>query len=115
MNEPGDTVPVPGWSMGGRGQETTVPHPNARHILRMRTISDHEHVDHYLTADEALKARVRRLKEQGYKYTIHGHTVTYTDTNGDFVALEYLTPTKEVDTSSGRVNKTPDSLQETLL
>lgn len=88
----GDTVPVPGWSMGGRGQERTEAYPNARHILHQRIISDSEHVDHYLTADEALKARVRRLKEQGYKHTVDGHKITYDAPNGDVVTLEYLTP-----------------------
>ena len=88
----GDTVPVPGWSMGGRGQERVEACPDALHILRMRTVTVSEHADHYLTADEALTARVRRLKEQGIPYGVDGNTVTYAGHNGEQVTLEYLTP-----------------------
>lgn len=92
MSNPGDTVPIPGWSMSGRGQEYVVPYADAQHILRMRTVSVSDHEDHYLSADEALEARVRRLKEQGVKYTLDGNRLTYTGYNGNVVILEYLTP-----------------------
>lgn len=89
----GDTIHIPGGSTGGGGQECIEPYLEARHMLHMRIVSESTHADHRLTANEAFKARVQRLKESGVVYEVDGLTVTYTGHNGDMVTLEYRSAT----------------------
>lgn len=90
--QPGDVYDTGVATMGGRGQQATVPYPHAMHTVTMTTVSTDEHVDHYLTADEAITARTRRLREQGITYTRDGMTLAFTDPRGNQITLMYKEP-----------------------
>lgn len=79
-------------SIGGRGKEARVPETQPMHTLTMTRTQTSGHVDWFITAEEAITARVRRLKEQGVTFIRDGLTLTFTDRDGTAVTLTYREP-----------------------
>lgn len=90
--QPGRVYDTGVGTIGGRGQQATVPYPTPRHTLLMRTETNHVHHDHYNTAAEAIQQRIDRLKEAGTPYTREWMTLTYTDNAGAKITLTYQEP-----------------------
>lgn len=86
---PGDTYDTGVGTVGGRGQQATVPYPHALHTLTLTRETVDTIPGHYTTAQEAMDARVRRLQENGTPYTRDGMTIRYTDHGGAKVTLTY--------------------------
>ena len=86
---PGELYDTGVATIGGRGQQAVTPHPEPRHTLTMTSAYTTTHHDHYLTAEEAVTARARRLKESGTPHHRDGLTLTYTDHSGAHITLTY--------------------------
>jgi len=87
--KPGELYDTGVATVGGRGQQAVTPHPGALHTVTMTSIVTTTHADHYLSAEEALMARARRLKESGTPHERDGMTLTFADSSGASITLTY--------------------------
>jgi hypothetical protein len=76
-------------TIGGRGQEYREPSLEPMHVLTMRTTTETRNEDYFITAEEALQQRARRLKESKIPYTVDGSTLIFKDRDGSTVELTY--------------------------
>lgn len=91
---PGEIYDTGVGTIGGRGQQATVPYPHALHTLTLTRETVDTCPDHFTTAQEAIDARIRRLHEAGTPFTRDGMTIRYTDHGGAKVTLTYEEGTK---------------------
>lgn len=92
MSNPGELYDTGVATMGGRGQQATVPYPTPQHTVLMRTETTHLHEDHFITTDAAIQQRIDRLKESGTPYTREWMTLRYVDNSGATITLTYQEP-----------------------
>lgn len=92
MTTPGETYDTGVATIGGRGQQATVPYETPQHILTITRTVTSKHEDHFITAQAAIAERISRLREQGRPFTRDGMTLIYTDFSGAHVTLEYEEP-----------------------
>lgn len=89
MSTPGTVYDTGVATVGGRGQTATVPHDTPQHTLTLTRTTTDTHTDYFVTAAEALRERVQRLKEAGTPHMVTGSTIRYTDTTGAEITLTY--------------------------
>jgi hypothetical protein len=92
MTAPGQLYDTGVGTIGGRGQQATMPFPEARHLMTMTITSTHVHEDHFVTAEQAIEERIARLRESHRPFTRDGMRLTYTDSTGAVVTLAYGEP-----------------------
>ena len=76
-------------TMGGRGQEAPIPEDHVMHVMTITRTSETVCKDWFITAEQAIEQRAKRLKEAKTPYTRDGMTLRYTDRDGDLITLTY--------------------------
>lgn len=91
-NQPGTLYDTGVGTIGGRGQQATIPYPTPQHTVTIRRVTEDTHNDYHVTADTAIRQRIERFRENAQPYTRDGMALTYTDTTGTTITLTYQEP-----------------------
>jgi hypothetical protein len=75
-------------TIGGRGQEAPVPEMQVMHTATITMVTTMRHEDWFITAEEAIDERVKRLSDAKTPFTRDGMTLRFTQ-NGYETTITY--------------------------